>query len=159
MTQIYHSCGRCAHLIRPPRPLLDEEHWDLAPIESGSNGHVYRAMCRSTGCVHAAKFLNAHCERELRMIELYARMPHNHVAQIICTGQSKHRVACRTESQRGVSVVLQELLDEDLWQVIYSPSVRVPVFGQWQMLKHLAWHVLAGLSSKSTIVAISRWEG
>ena len=87
------------------------------------------------------------------MIRRYANQMYDNIANIICTGFSRHNSVCDPCSAEATFVVVQELLDKDLWEAIYEPSeVERPLLRKESFLQQLCWQAFTAMSSKSEII-------
>ena len=142
-TTFYSSCA-CQRLLTSSPPRLTLVGWELNAIGSGAFGRVFTARCKTTGCCHALKVLDnvGVASREFYMARRRAAANDTNLGIIICTGpwipnpMSAH--------VKEVYVVLQELLQIDLFDLVTEPSAQPYRMVRNCALKHIAFSILNG---------------
>ena len=155
-TTFYSSCA-CQQLLTSRPPKITLQGWELNAIGSGAFGRVFTAHCKATGCFHALKVLEdaGAASREFYMARARASAKDTNLGITICTGPC---IQDFISAQGGeVYVVLQELLQVDLFNLIADPSVQPYTMVQNCALKHIAFSILNG--TKGVLTArFARWK-
>lgn len=110
---------------------------------------VFKATSTRGDCQHAVKFVpsTTYPPWEVQMIRSCAGLMGKNIVTVFCAGLSRHAVACQQLDQDTVTVIVQELMDEDLWEKIYHPPAHVPwLCSDRKLLKGMCRQLLEGLS-------------
>ena len=144
----YSPCA-CQQLLTSSPPRLTLAGWELNAIGSGAFGRVYAAHCKATGCYHALKILEnvGMASREFYMARRRATAKDTNLGIIICTGPCvQDRIPAH---DKELYMVLQELLQVDLFDLIADPRAQPYMKARSCALQHVAFSILNGTNGAS----------